>query len=148
MRVRKYKAWLMYHGVFVDVNSVDFNDGIIYYENIQEDSILDTEPKSVTDPIVYAESPEFDLIEWIGEVDMNGIEIYEDDVLECNFERFTKDEKVIVYKVVFRDAMFVIQGFVDGKEVKSSWRNFAKWKVVGNVLEDPELLEVEDVEVE
>jgi uncharacterized phage protein (TIGR01671 family) len=73
------------------------------------------------------------LMQSIGELDKNGKDIYEADILitdECSWKA----------KVVFQRGAFILLDNLGGFSVEPNWN---KCEVIGNIFENPELLEVE-----
>ena len=68
---------------------------------------------------------------YIGCKDVNGVEIYEGDILET-------DEAGWIAAVVFGNGMFMCEDRTGGF---SSYVNWGACKVIGNVYENPELLD-------
>ncbi len=74
------------------------------------------------------------LMQYVGLKDKNGVEIYEGDVIDYGFNRFAA--------IVFWEGRFTFKGlnFSDGNP--SAIVDFFRYQVIGNIHENPELLEV------
>ena len=113
----KFRTWHKRNKKMIDVGEMDFNLQSIYYNmgNVSFD--------------------EFEIMQYTGLKDKNGKEIFEGDIIEAENR---------LWQIGFRDGCFV---GVDFKNV--AWDElvnigYGETKVIGNVFEDSELLEVEN----
>ena len=82
-----------------------------------------------------SDGDDFDIMQYTGFKDKNGIVIYESDIVRCN------DQYCAV--VVWRRDGFVLDFFDNVKSVPSLWynaENSEKIEVIGNIYENPELV--------
>ena len=116
MREIKFRAWNKQRKEMIIVEEIHFKyNSIVYDEGI------------ITSPM-----KNFEMMQFTGLKDKKGKEIYEGDVLENGF----KDSK---YKIIFEDGKFV----ADQLEGFGIFDIEDEWEVIGNIYENPELLEVE-----
>lgn len=96
--------------------------------------------------------PQEDLMQYTGLKDKNGVEIYEGDIVRGTYEEFSDydhEEYTIefVSQVTFENGAFCIkrdyvnfEGRMRGPSLNKHWDS-EKVAVIGNALENPELLE-------
>ena len=118
----KFRAWLKDEKVMVDVEQVDFYNNTIAYIF---DNYAEVEQEWLDNDIQNVE-----LLQYTGIKDTIGNEIYE--------SYFVEDEHGRTNLVMFKDGLLLIgnwnaHGFMNA---------FTEFKVVGNIYENPELLEV------
>lgn len=140
MREIKFRAW--------SVDCDDFGRMINLFDLFRDSKLY---AKMKLHELAYASTDESIIgkgiiipMQYIGRLDKNGKEIYEGDIMKCDLKLYLKgsDEKIeIKHAVIYSDCSYKIQGYVEGKKVVSSWQNFNKWEVIGNIYENKELLE-------
>lgn len=128
MRDIKFRAWnkeqnIMYHNA---QNTYDFGCGS-GYGGCPEDHFG-----------AVIQNKDYILMQYTGEKDINGIEIYEGDIVET-----TRGLNHIIGAVIYRKASWYIQS-KEGYNVRLiSIFSTAENKIIGNVYENKELLEEE-----
>lgn len=75
-------------------------------------------------------------LQYTGLKDKNGVEIYEGDVVEADISG------IDTYEIVFVKGRFTMQSIIGGKD--SLWILDEKCEVIGNIYENPELLQKEE----
>ena len=120
MREIKFRAWIKELNEIREVEYINFLKKMISYPN-----------KFCENYYFNADFDEIELMEYTGLEDMKGKEIYEGDIL---FESSSKE----YYKVVFENGSFRAE--VD--EYSLDLEDYANiCEVVGNIYENPELIE-------
>ena len=132
MREYKFRAWLKKEKKMVEVLSINF----------QEKRISVPANGDIRRPNFY----DFDgvvLMQYTGLKDKNGTEIYESDILDDSYISCLSKGKVIKHFIAtYKNAMFF--GELIGKTPYGDMPlyHLIKTKVIGNIYENPELLEV------
>lgn len=116
MRPIKFRAWDKRRNRMIEVTSISFRDG-----TIQEDTRYAVNRKIYLDDVV--------LMQYTGLKDKNGVEIYEGHIVETPSSK-TK------YLVDYVEGCFV--GRIKHREYTNLYKAL---EVIGNVYENPELLE-------
>ena len=121
MREIKFRAWDKKYGMM---------DSDFYIHS--SGSQYDLASSNYNTPHIEIEKAELELMQYTGLKDKNGVEIYEGDLVQVE-ELFPNEP----FKVWFRNGLFHIgnwhaQGFMNA---------FDEYCVVGNIYENPELLE-------
>lgn len=126
MREIKFRAWDKKRKEMIVIEEIHFKyNSIVYDEGI------------ITSPM-----ENFEMMQFIGLKDKNGKEIYEGDVVKYHNPRVQEKPKEFVGKVFWVDewAQFSLGGeggFIDFE--RAGWLIL---EVIGNIHENPELLEV------
>lgn len=100
MREIKFRVHIQDEGI-LDAVSIDFDERLVFHENLSRDSIVDTEPRSITDPWVCTDFDKCDLMQYTGLHDKNGVEIYEGDILEW-WSPFATEERPNPWRSVIK----------------------------------------------
>ena len=129
----KFKVWCNENEQFIQFNKMGFlEDGSLWYvQGIDEN-------EEETDPPYFENQNDWELMQYTGLKDKNGVEIYEGDILFHPLQGRRKvfypySETVASYGL--RD---IDNGF--GSTLQDS---HAIWEVIGNIYENKELLERE-----
>ena len=146
MREIKFKAYAKAYNKIVNVDRLGLNsDGTAQEIIVTERELGEYDSDEWTD----LQAGEFELLQYAGLKDKNGKEIYEGDILELRANPFNK--KRDLFQVVFKDG-----GFRDewnnyiGQYLPPDIRNRQGGRVrlneacevVGNIYENPELIEL------
>ena len=135
----KFRAWLKSVGEMVEVLEIDFYNKEVAYiwtEQVSDYELEQTREVDKIDDLV--------LMQYTGLKDKNGVEIYQGDVLEVE-----KNEDG-TYKGTINGKTFFdrFQGYSSKIEIEGihNINNLRYWnnrvRVIGNIYENPELLEV------
>lgn len=126
--IPKFRAWDINYKEMVDVDTISWKDG-------KFDSIGD----GVTE---FRESGDIKLMQSTGLMDKNGKEIFEGDVL-CD-EGLEQEDEFVYVKVFYSDGMWnCAQITNDDCGYGGSLNEFTRdYSVIGNIYENPELVEV------
>lgn len=134
--IPKYRAWLKQYNVMVDdVSDLTFFEGNLKFIG----------RRTVGGVSFQYSIEEIELMQSTGLFDKNGKEVFEGDILEVT----DKHSWLEVVSYSQEKAMFVTEEINREFKVPESPlydlldSTFLKFKVIGNIYEDPELLEVE-----
>lgn len=136
MRQVKYKAWDKVEKEWIDIKHFGFENGELWYVQA-----IDKNERDI-DPPYFPDSNDIELIEYTGMSDRDGVEVFEGDIVEL-LTKYGKDVGV----VVFIEGCFKIRWdsknkFPKNREMIGHYYINSKTKVIGNVYEQPELIEV------
>lgn len=84
----------------------------------------------------YIEDQKAPLMQYIGIKDMNGVEVYEGDIVEL-----ANGSNFYIGTIIFSDTYFCIKYKSKYREVDYEYFFSAQFRVIGNIYENPELLD-------
>ena len=140
MREIKFRAWLKDENKMCDVDLLHINDGaFLIGAEKGEDTLQDGGKTWVIAPDNgrYCTNDEFELMQYTGLKDKNGVEIYEGDIVRNEYN----EVKVVEFSV--SESSFTIGHGEYGFDVWAGFRlstHGKEFKVIGNIHENPELL--------
>ena len=132
MRERKFRAWDKNDKrIFIDPQMIDFYNKKIGYMQYQTEYMPDT---SYSIPVGFEEFEYSELMQYTGLKDEYGDEIYEGDIVTLHNSR---------YKVIFNmeQARFVLRDDKFEMEIPFTNNNNERMEIIGNIYENPELME-------
>lgn len=88
-------------------------------------------------------------MQFTGLSDTNGREVYEDDLLGYWVKDVDRNDKLLLCRVMFNDGSFSadISCYLNGRLFTELKPCLKKYTVVGNIYENPELLEMEKIKL-
>ena len=128
----KFRAWLKEKNKMVIVETIDFSEKSIQY--LEKNEIIDAYLLRTT----FLE--DIELMQYTGQKDKNGKEIYEGDILKYNFPYDGRLKHVSPVKFLETEASFGIKD-IYGNEIplyRITANNYSE--VIGNIYENKELL--------
>ena len=129
----KFRAWLKEEKKMVNVETIDFTDKSMQY--LEKNEIIDAYllRRMIFDDV--------ELMQYTGQKDKNSKEIYEGDILKYNFPYDGRLKHVSPVKFLETEASFGLKD-IYGNEIqlyRITANNY--FEVIGNIYENPELLE-------
>jgi len=138
MREIKFRAWQKYHKRMLPITSIGWEDSQIKKVTVYQEA---TAPLLQTYGIGEYRLEALEIMQYTGLRDKNGREIYEGDVVESWYDDVTRGIATVRTQGMIQS---VRGGFVIHE---SDWISYPmiglsrKTKVIGNIYENPELLE-------
>ena len=131
MRVYKFRAWDSYNNQMLDVQELNFEDCF----NGGEMQIRTT---MYGDYFDYREMP---IMQYTGMKDINGIEIYEGDIV-AEKGHYVNSDRLLYQKIQWKDNYAC---WLRGECQRLTPKNIERYKIVviGNIYDNPELLKEE-----
>ena len=132
MRELKFRAWSLEYKCYVDVWEITFDDeGLPGVLSFEYNGLLHKEP-----------AHDFALEQYTGLKDKNGLDIYEGDIVKARWFRAKNARFNTRGEVKFNDGWFYIHDDPDGQDrLGVPIHNCYDMEIIGNIHEDPELLE-------
>lgn len=127
----KFRVWDHNTDTMMIPDNFEFYDGEIGWI----DAGREAGPKSGND----GDPGQFEIMQYTGLHDKNGREIYENDVLQCTSYTYGNGETGKANLLVKYNEMSA--GFIAGPYMLEKLMDIRKCEVIGNVFENPELLE-------
>ena len=132
----KFRAWLKEENKMVNVETIDFSEKSIQY--LEKNEIIDAYLLRTT----FLE--DIELMQYTGQKDKNGKEIYEGDILKYNFPYDGRLKHVSPVKFLETEASFGIKDRYENEIplYRIAANNY--FEVIGNIYENEELLKSEE----
>lgn len=132
----KFRIWdktsnrMLYQDDFerVELDTKNKMVSLVRSETIESSYVLD-----------YEDSIEAEIMQYTGLKDKNGKKVYEDDIIQYSH----KAVGMILRKVRMKYGMWGIEGIVKGTQIPFANILESEYEVIGNIHENPELLEGE-----
>lgn len=135
MREIKFRAWdKKYKEMLLDISIYPEYDWLVMSDN---DALAERDNRS------YKKGKQYILMQFTGLKDKNGKEIYEGDILRAKSSVvFSGGEKKVGYKQVVVEWVGThYRPFLQTSEYPNDFTGIGQWEVIGNIYENPELLE-------
>lgn len=145
MEKTKFRAWLKNEKRMVKVLSIDFQNKEIGFAPIEID--IDAFSK-IEDYYAVLETKKFDeieLIQFIGQYDDNDKEIYEEDIIEYSYGCNCKRKAIVKYDSYNLKFVISVDNEPSVLDFEELYKIAQKIKVIGNIYENPELLEEKEI---
>jgi uncharacterized phage protein (TIGR01671 family) len=142
MRKIKFRAWdeesqKIYYVVTLDTESVYGKCEVPILRVITGKMLDEYQPEYKT---VY----DYTLMQYTGLKDKNGVEIYEGDIVENTTQTvYLGDKYEVVWNKNYAGYQLMSNGFTSNIPLI---QNFMSYKVIGNIFENPELIQQQDQE--
>lgn len=138
MRELKFRAWDKKSKKIRIVESIGFGELSYYNEGYPVANMIGRDCIHDKDIIIHRDSYQHELMQYTGLKDENGKEIYEGDIVKAY-------ESNIICEVIFSEgAMFMLR-WNDNKWGNNEYHHYGvgafTLEVIGNIYENPELLE-------
>ena len=150
----KFRAWQKYHKKMLEVLDIGFKDGEVNYLKVKypEDTIPNVVIYKKNDEKFWLDDDCIKLMQYTGLKDKNGREIYEGDIVSSYVQTGKESSRSII---VWEDEesssgwnIKVIKDFYppnqEGCIISISRNDVMDYEVIGNIYENPELLEVDE----
>jgi len=134
----KFRAWHKTEKKMCEVSLINFDKGaFLIGVKKGEDEYIEGGKKIVIAPEDgrFCEWNEFDLIQFTGLKDKNGVEIYEFDIVAIDNE-----ENPVITKCIYEPGYFTLLDSAGGSWTRQLFHQQERLEVVGNRFENPELL--------
>jgi len=134
----KFRAWHKAEKKMCEVSLINFDKGaFLIGVKKGEDEYIEGGKKIVIAPEDgrFCEWNEFDLIQFTGLKDKNGVEIYEFDIVAIDNE-----ENPVITKCIYEPGYFTLLDSAGGSWTRQLFHQQERLEVVGNRFENPELL--------
>ena len=135
----KFKVWCKENEEFIQFNKMGFSeDGSLWYAQGVDEN------EEETDPPYFENQNDWELMQYTGLKDKNGVEIFDGDIVSSiDFEHNREHKGIVVFdRGGFRVAL-QIKEFKFKLPFNSFEENESSLQVLGNIYENPELLERE-----
>ncbi len=133
MREIKFRAWNRLNGKMYE--NVGYRNGLIFIDYDYDEYDFECEGDIIINSNYILDEDITEIMQYTGLKDKNGNEIYEGDIVEeLNGER---------HPIVYEEYRFDVYGFYDtGYDIAGDGfsEGSDKFKVIGNIYENPELL--------